>query len=139
MATGFLDDNGDAYIELEVSNPLGWKSKLRCLIDTGFTGFLSIPILDAFPIGLLLVSTIPVALADGSVHYKLTCLGMVHLEYQSEVGMIIIEPESKQVLVGMEFLRKFKKKLVIDPQNGTVELLPSDKPDVQPPPVLGET
>lgn len=114
MATGYLD-NGDPCIEIEVSNPLNWRSRLKCLIDTGFSGFLSIPILQAFPLGLLLFGTIPVTLADGSTQYKLTCLGQAHLDNQAEIGVIIIEPSSDQVLLGMDFLRKFRKKLLIDP------------------------
>ena len=119
---GYLDANGDAYLEVEVANPLGWKSKLNCLIDTGFTGFLSIPILEAFPIGLLLVGIIPVTHADGSVRNKLMCLGSAGKGDETQEGVILIEEGSKQALLGMEFLRQFKKRLVLDPVAGTVEL-----------------
>ena len=122
MATGYFD-NKDPYVDIKVSNPLGWKKELRCLIDTGFTGFLSIPILQAFPIGLILHSTSSVTLADGSVSAKLVCLGMAHLENEENIGLIIIEPSSRQVLLGMDFLIKFNKKLIIDPIKETVELI----------------
>ena len=92
-------------------------------MDTGFTGFLSIPMLQAFPIGLILTGTIPVTLADGSTHHKLTCLGMVQLGEERQVGLEVIEPNSNLPLLGMDFLRKFKKKLLINPQEGTFELL----------------
>jgi predicted aspartyl protease len=120
--TGYLDANGDPYLEIEIANPLGWKSKLQCLIDTGFTGFLSVPILEAFPIGLLLVGTMPVTLADGSVQYKLMCLGSAGVGAEAKVGVVLIEPGSKQALLGMEFLRQFQKRLVIDPIAKTVVL-----------------
>ncbi len=126
--TGYLDANGDPHLEIEVANPLGWKSKLKCLIDTGFTGFLSVPILDAFPIGLLLVGTVPVTLADGSVQNKLMCLGSASVGAEAHVGTILIEPNSSQTLLGMEFLRVFKKKLIVDPIGGTVELADSGGP-----------
>lgn len=128
MATGYLD-KGEPFIDIEVSNPLGWKSKLKCLIDTGFSGFLSIPILQAFPIGLILHTTSSVTLADGSTSNKLTCLGQAELDGESKVGLILIEPASDQVLLGMEFLRKFSKRLIVDPILGTVELI-----TVAPPP-----
>jgi len=86
--TGYLDDKGDPCIDVEVTNPLGWKKTLKCVIDTGFTGFLSIPILEAFPIGLLLVGTMPVTLADGSTQYKLMCLGEAHLADEAKIGTI---------------------------------------------------
>lgn len=122
MATGYFE-NGDPYIDVEVSNPLGWKSKLKCLIDTGFSGFLSIPILQAFPIGLILHTTSSVTLADGSKSAKLTCLGAAHLDGDAKVGLILIEPASDVVLLGMDFLRKFNKRLVVDPIAGIIELI----------------
>ena len=122
MPTGYLDANGDPCISIEVSNPLNWKVSLDCLIDTGFTGFLSIPILQAFPIGLLLITTIPVTMADGRTDAKLGCLGKVHLGAEEQVGLIIIEPNSAKSLLGMDFLKKFNKKLLVDPLNGLIEL-----------------
>lgn len=130
---GYLDANGDACIDVEVANPLGWKKKLKCVIDTGFTGFLSVPILDAFPIGLLLVGTIPVTLADGSTQYKLMCLGSASIGNEAHVGTILIEAGSTQSLLGMEFLRQFSKKLVLDPVAGTVELADCAPPPPVPP------
>lgn len=139
MATGYFE-NGDPHIDVEVSNPLGWKSKLKCLIDTGFSGFLSIPILQAFPIGLILHTTSSVILADGSKSAKLTCLGAAHLEGEAKVGLILIEPASDVVLLGMEFLRKFNMQLVVDPIAGIVELitvtLPVKPTIVQAPPTI---
>lgn len=128
MPTGYFNSSGDPRIDIEVSNPLKWKSKLACIIDTGFTGFLSIPIVQAFPIGLLLVGTIPITLADGKTQYRLICLGQAHLVNQNKVGIIIIEPSSKQALLGMDFLKRFNKRLVVDPTTPLVELIPAVPP-----------
>ena len=125
MATGYLDNNGDPYIKIEVANPLKWKSELDCLIDTGFTGCLSIPMLKAFPIGLLLSGTMSVTLADRSIQHKLTCLGSAAMDTEAKVGLILIEPQGEQVLLGMDFLRKFEKKLITDPIDRIVELVPA--------------
>lgn len=76
----YFDPNGRPIVEIEVSNPLGWKRTVKALIDTGFDGFLSLPILEAFPIGLLLRGTMPVTLADGSTQQTLYCLGGIHFE-----------------------------------------------------------
>jgi predicted aspartyl protease len=102
------------------------------MVDTGFSGFLLIPILDAFPIGLLLRGTTSITLADGSTQSKLTCLGLVHFDGKDEAGIIIIEWQNTDILVGMEFLRAFKKEFRIDPSNGLVEL--TDAPAPVPPP-----
>jgi len=64
----------------------------------------------------------PVTLADGSVQNKLMCLGSAGVGSEAKVGVVLIEPGSNQALLGMEFLRQFEKKLVIDPIAKTVEL-----------------
>lgn len=79
------------------------------MVDTGFTSFLLLPILSAFPIGLVLHSTMPITLADGSTQVKLTCLGCIHCDGQDQIGVVIIEWQNTDVLVGMEFLKKFGK------------------------------
>lgn len=122
--TGFFD-KGDPCVEIEVANPLGWKKKLKCVIDTGFTGFLSILLIEAFPIGLLLVGTMPVTLADGRTEYKLTCLGSALVDGEAKVGTVLIEPGSSQALLGTEFLVVFAKRLIVDPIAGIVEIVAS--------------
>lgn len=102
------------------------------MVDTGFSGFLLLPILNAFPIGLLLQGTMPITLADGSTQTKLTCLGSLHFDGAQEVGIIIIEWQNTDVLVGMEFLRRFKKQLRVDPTNNLIEIV--DAPAPPPPP-----
>ncbi len=110
----YFDSDGRPTIEIEVSNPLGWKRTVKALIDTGFDGFLSLPILEAFPIGLLMRGTMPVTLADGSTKQTLYCLGGIHFEGDFEVGVVLIESEGNP-LVGLSFLRQFKRELVVDP------------------------
>jgi predicted aspartyl protease len=93
------------------------------MVDTGFSGFLLLPILNAFPIGLLLQGTMPITLADGSTQTKLTCLGSIHFDNAEEIGIIIIEWQNTDVLVGMEFLRRFGKELRVAPTNNLVEIV----------------
>jgi predicted aspartyl protease len=95
------------------------------MMDTGFSGFLLLPLLDAFPIGLILQGTMSITLADGSNQTKLTWLGTIHFDGRMQTGLVIIEWRSTEVLVGMDFLRKFGLKLEVDEPNGLVELLDS--------------
>ena len=81
--------------------------------------------LKAFPIGLLLSGTMSVTLADRSIQHELTCLGSAAMDTEAKVGLILIEPQGEQVLLGMDFLRKFEKKLIIDPIDRIVELVPA--------------
>lgn len=45
MAIGSLDANGDPTLEIEIIGAYGQPTNFTCVIDTGFTGFLSIPLL----------------------------------------------------------------------------------------------
>ena len=122
---GSFDSSGSPIIEIEVSGPLTKPTKFIAMMDTGFSGFLLLPILEAFPVGLILRGTTPITLADGTTQTKLTCLGEVHFDGERQSGLIIIEWQSTEILVGMDFLRKFNRKLVVDATNGTVELIKS--------------
>jgi predicted aspartyl protease len=106
--TGSLNQLGCPVVEIEVSGGVpGVRKRLSALLDTGFSGFLSIPILEAFPLGLMLRGTINAALADGSQQAKLICRGSVHFGGEIQDGVIIVEPSSDQALIGMEFLKRF--------------------------------
>lgn len=125
MAIGSLDADGDPTVEIEVIGAFGQPSKFTCVVDTGFTGFLSIPLLQAFPVGLVLTGTMPMVFANGAVENRLICLGMARVDGVEKLGLIVIESESKQVLLGMDFLKKFGLKLLVCPTTGQIELVPS--------------
>ncbi len=140
MATGYFNNNQEPCIQIQLSNPLGWSQTLECLIDTGFSGFFSVPTITAFPIGLLLTGTMSLTLADGSTAYRLTCLGTATLDNVQRVGVIVIEPSSNQTLLGMDFLRLFSMRLLADPISNSVELIvttPQAQPPASPPPAGG--
>lgn len=132
---GSFDSNGCPTIEIEVSGPVHPAKKVVAMVDTGFSGFLLLPILEAFPVGLILRGTMPIILADGSQQTKLTCLGQVTLDGKTEIGLVIIEWENTQILAGMEFLRKFRKQLIVDPVSKRVEI--TDSSTAAPPPSPG--
>jgi predicted aspartyl protease len=118
----YFDSNDRPAVDLEVSNPLDWKRPVTALIDTGFDGFLSLPILQAFPIGLLLAGAMSITLADGSSHLKLYCFGNIGFDNEKHNGTIMIENSGEIALVGMQFLRAFSRRLVVDPINRAVLL-----------------
>jgi predicted aspartyl protease len=133
MATGFLDSNGDPHIKLTVRGAIAPSGiEIDFLIDTGYQGFVLIPILQAFPIGLILAGTTNIVMANGQPQPRLTCIGSVECDGEEHLDLILIEPTGQVALLGMEFLRAFHKRLSIDPMAGTVELisLPLDPPSV---------
>lgn len=117
--------NGSPCVEIEIS---GWNEsapvKFTAVIDTGFSGFLHMPLLSAFPVGLILHTMMDITLADGFVQNKLVCQGNIHFEGRTRSGLVIIEEQDTDVLVGIEFLRIFELRLTLDVCNNTVELTP---------------
>ena len=77
------------------------------IIDTGFTGFLQLPLGVAFELALPLEGTTSVTLADASTTIKLTATARATVCEQSRSGSVILETASPEILIGMEFLRRF--------------------------------
>ena len=63
--------------------------------------------------------------ANGAVENKLICLGAARVGGIEQMGLIVIENQSKQILLGMDFLKKFGFKLLVCPTTGQVELVPA--------------
>lgn len=121
---GGFDQGGSPTIEIEVCGPLQQFHSFTAIMDTGFTGFLLLPIVSAFPIGLMLHSTMRIQLADGSVQTKLTCLGQIRFDGESSEGIVVIEElQNTEVLVGMDFLKRFRKQLIVDPVNQITRII----------------
>jgi predicted aspartyl protease len=115
-ATGSFDKNGNPILKIKIGGVFSsTPTEFTALIDTGFTGFLSMPLIAAFPLGLPLCGTTSVVLADGQNQSKLMASARVMVDDESDakLGLVILEPSSTDVLVGMEFLRQFKFGLFI--------------------------
>jgi predicted aspartyl protease len=125
--TGSFDNAGSPRVKISL---YGYSQQLSkefdAIVDTGFTGFLSMPMMEAFPLGLILAGTTTTILADGSQSYKLTALGTVYVGDEAKVGVILLNLGAgpSDVLVGMDFLRTFKKTLFV--HNQVVTLLDTD-------------
>lgn len=124
MAIGSFAANGDPTLDIEIVG-LGKTAKLTCLVDTGFTGFLSIPLLQALPLGLVLAGTTTVTFANGASEPRLTFLSQARIDGQERFGIVFLEFQSSQVLLGMDFLRVFGLKLLVCPTTGQIEVVPS--------------
>jgi len=121
---GSLDPNsGCPIIEIEVNGPFGAPQKFTAMVDTGFSGYLSLPMLKAFPLGLILQGTMGITLADGTTHARLTARGMIKFDGKEEVGLVLLEWQNTDILLGMDFLAKFGKQMTVDAVNRTVEII----------------
>lgn len=115
VATGYFDPNGNPCLKITLSGAFpGAKVEFEAIIDTGFTGFISIPLIQAFPLGLPLFGTTRLTLADGSTSDRLTALGRITLlGQQTKEGVVILEQGSTEILIGMGFIRAFGLALIM--------------------------
>jgi predicted aspartyl protease len=94
------------------------------------------PILQAFPLGLVLRATANVVLANGSVVPQLIAIGIVEVAGETKEGLIALENSGKEVLLGTEFLKAFEKKLVLSATHDTVTFVDDPPTPVAAQPVL---
>lgn len=120
-------ENGRIYVDIEVYgfSPLN-KTKFKAQIDTGFDGYLRIPIVESFPIGLILKGTKSYSLADKSTISNLVCFGTVVFFGDKEEIIPIDVPINGTVLIGAGLLKLIGKDLFIDYEREIVEF--RDKP-----------
>ncbi len=95
------------------------------IIDTGFSGFIQLPLQHAFSLKLPLEGTSSYILADGSRGTSLTALARTSFGGKTLVGAVSLTPGSQDVLVGMDFLRQFKLGMLM--MTGTIILLDEEE------------
>jgi predicted aspartyl protease len=98
--------------------------EFEAIIDTGFSGFIQLPMQHAFSLKLPLEGTSSYVLADGTRGTSLTALAHTTFGGTTVLGVISLTPGSLDVLVGMDFLRRFKLGLVMT--KGTIILSDDD-------------
>lgn len=82
---GFLDKAGHPHIKIRVWGlSADFGREFEAMIDTGFSGYLSIPLVQAFPLALTLFGTTQYELADGSMSPKLLAHGSIDHEGGSD-------------------------------------------------------
>jgi predicted aspartyl protease len=113
--TGYLDKAGHPHIKIRVWGLAeAFAQEFEAMIDTGFSGYLSLPLVRAFPLALTLFGTTQYELADGSMSPKLIAHGSIDHEGEVTTGLIALEANANcGPLVGMEFLRQSKKMLLL--------------------------
>ena len=116
IVIGEYDDLGNPCIDFHL---LGVKHdppgvRFRGIVDTGFTGFLQLPIEHAFSLGLPLEGTVDLTLADASKGVCLTALAKLTLQDVTVTGIVMLAPQSDSpILLGMDFLRLFERALIV--------------------------
>lgn len=123
-------ENDLPWIEIEVKG-LGQAKTLKAIVDTGNNGYLSLPYIEAFPLGFILDGIQSSTLADGSTADHFVCRGFVICDGKKVISAIDINPQCP-ILIGNKLLRLLNKKLISDIVAGTVELADSSSPVLPP-------
>ena len=122
FGSGYFDDNGNACLNFQLrgtrhDHPVEYQG----IIDTGFTGFIHLPISEAIALSLPLAGSTTTTLADDSTIVQLTCFIEATIDQSNtEQGIAIISMTSNEILLGMEFLRQFNKAIVVSNELGVV-------------------
>lgn len=112
---GHFDQQGNACLKFHLCGVHHQDPgvEFEGLIDTGFTGFIQLPIQHAFQLKLPLNGTASITLADAHNTVCLTALARTTFDGETVVGVVSLEMQSQEILIGMDFLRQFKKGLVV--------------------------
>lgn len=119
-------DNDQPKIEIEVKGVNGSPKKLIALVDSGFNGYLTLPYVEAFPLGLVLTGIQSNTLADGSSASHFVCIGQICVGGKCVTTTIDIQP-ANIILLGTKLLKELGKTFVLDCMNGKVEIVNSVK------------
>lgn len=102
----YFDQASHPVVEITVSG-LEKAATLLALIDTGFDGYLSLPLTIALPLGLKLAYHTPVTLADGSTKEELLFEAKVKLGRKWQKAMVLIN-QGSLALLGTKLLENSK-------------------------------
>ena len=114
-------NNDQPIIEIEVKGVTGITKRINALVDSGFNGYLQIPFIEAFPLGLVLAGVQANTLADGSTSSHLVCKGQVCIDGRCIDTTIDIQA-ANIVLLGTKLLKELGKVFTLDCSIGKVEI-----------------
>ena len=102
MIAGVVNTNREATIRFMVIGPQGHQQGIEAIIDTGFTGFLTLPPVLVTTLGLSWLCRQPGMLADGRVEYFDVYVTTVI--WDGQLRTVEVEAADTEPLVGMSLL-----------------------------------
>lgn len=122
MITGTVNADREAVIKLKIVGTNGREEAIDAVVDTGFTGFLTLPPSLIASLGLPFQSHQQIILGDGNLYPVNVYTGSV--EWEGRTRRIDIEEADTTPLVGMALMYGYK--LTVEDRDGgsvTIELL----------------
>ena len=123
MIVGVFNTNREATIRLIVHDTNGQERAINAIIDTGFTGFLTLPTTLITTLGLTWRGRVPAVLGDGSLQQFDVYAATVIWDGQPRV--VEVDAADTDPLVGVGLLYGHEVRIqVIDGGTVTIESLP---------------
>ncbi|HET6402203.1 MAG TPA: retroviral-like aspartic protease family protein [Candidatus Kapabacteria bacterium] len=119
---GSLLEDGTPVLSITIFGPHTSK-EFNAIIDTGFNGFLSIPQKDADALGIIPQITERVFFADNNSHIRWTSIATITVGSEQRKGVVYLEPASEEVLLGVEFLRRFNRMMLFYPMQNFLQCI----------------
>jgi predicted aspartyl protease len=110
---GKLSSKESPRVGVEIGGVFGKYQRFDAILDTGFTGGVSMPLAQALPLGLVLYSIATFVLADGSKEKTFLCLGSARID-EKEAQVMVALSQGDDVLIGTEFLAMFRTVMHLD-------------------------
>jgi clan AA aspartic protease len=123
VITGSVSADREAVVRLQVQADNGASHDIDAVVDTGYTGFLTLPGALIAALGLQLRGRAQVVLGDGSIVFADVFVGSVI--WDSQPRPIEVDLADTDPLVGMSLLYGSELRVeVIDGGSVTIEALP---------------
>jgi clan AA aspartic protease len=106
MMQGFVNQNCEAIIRIAIGNASDPKQMITAVIDTGFTGFLSLPLFTIESLNLPWRFRDIATLGDGSeVVFEMYAASVI---WDGQIQIVDVAASEADPLVGMSLLYGFK-------------------------------
>lgn len=121
MMSGYVNDSREAILQIALVGDGKRLKSVRAIIDTGFTGDLTVPKSVIDELGFTMRGFQEVILADGSRQYFEMCVGSII--WNGQMRQVEINAAETDSLVGMGLLEDYKLEIEGRP-GGEVRITP---------------
>ena len=120
---GSFDSDHTPVVTIAVASTSGPSTFVDAVIDTGFTGFVQVPAPIAHDLGLTPRTATETQYPDGRIDTIPLAWETITLESEAREGFVHVQRGSDEAIVGIEFLRLFRKTLVLSVDDRIVLLI----------------
>ena len=121
--SGGFDRRGSPTLKIGVSVSLSRLTECEAIIDTGFTGFLLLPLSKLNSFDSVMEEFQLLTLADGTKLIRLRTPATIVVEGENISGIAVIEPDGNDAIIGMKFLRFARRSLHVSTVRNEVLLI----------------